>query len=110
MNHETMYCNYPIFNVTMFILCSFPLLISYLDNHPYLFEIDPLLLHFLIHASPLKTYNELVTRVPLFIILAALTGKFSRNAKEEVCKATESINHCTDGIMYGLKLANCHFI
>jgi len=79
----------------MFILCSLLLLINYLDNHPYLFKIDPLLLHFLVHASPLKSYNELVTRVPLFILLAALTRKFSRDAKEEVCKATESINCCT---------------
>ena len=65
--------------------CSLPLLIQYLDDHPHLFTVDPLLLHFLVHASPLEAYGELVTRVPLFILLAALRENISRDAKEEVC-------------------------
>ena len=66
------------------LLCSFPLVISYLDDHPHLFSIDPLLLHFLVHASPLEAYGELVTKVPLFILLSALREKFLGDAKEKV--------------------------
>ena len=65
-------------------LYSLPLLIKYLDDHPHLFSIDPLLLHFLVHASPLEAYGELVTRVPLSILLGALTEKISSDAKEKV--------------------------
>ena len=68
----------------MIFLCSYPLLIKYLDDHPHLFTVDPLLLQFLVHASPLELYDELVTKVPLFMLLAALSRKLSRNEKEKV--------------------------
>ena len=67
------------------ILCSFPSFTKYLDDHPHLFAVDPLLLHFLVRASPLETYRELISKVPLFILLAALTEKNPFEAKEKVC-------------------------
>ena len=86
-------------NFKCIVLCSFPLLLSYIDDHPHLFAVDPLLLHFLVHAAPFEAYDELTAKVPLFILLAALTGKFSRDAKEKVYTAWLYIAiheaHCT---------------
>ena len=59
-------------------------MIKYLDDHPHLFAVDPLLLQFLVHASPLELYDELVTKVPLFMLLAALVRKLSKDEKEKV--------------------------
>ena len=66
------------------VLCSFPLLIKYFDTHPHLFAVDPLLVHFVVHASPLEAYSELVAKVPLFILLAALKENFCKGPREKV--------------------------
>ena len=70
---------------------SFPLLIKYLDDYPHLFAVDPLLLHFVVYASPLDKYSELVTKVPLFILLATLTESLSKDTNEKVATYV-----CTD--------------
>ena len=66
------------------LLYSFPLLINYLDDHPHLFAVDPLLVHFMVHASPLDKYGELVSKVPLFMLLAALAEHLSKEVNEKV--------------------------
>lgn len=66
------------------VLCSFPLLRKYLDTHPHLFAVDPLLLHFVVHTSPLEVYSELVSKVPLFILLSALEENLSKGPRDKV--------------------------
>ena len=66
------------------VLCSFPLLIKYLDTHPHLFVVDPLLVHFVVQASPLEAYSELVAKVPLFILLTALKENLCKGPREKV--------------------------
>ena len=70
-------------------LCSLPSLIKYLEDHPHLFAVDPLLVHFVVHASPLEMYGKLVTKAPLFILLAALTERFSKSGRDKV-----QLNYC----------------
>ena len=59
-------------------------MIKYLEDDPHLFAVDPLLVHFVVHVTPLDMYGELVTEAPLFILLIALTEKFSKGNGEEV--------------------------
>ena len=66
------------------ILCSFSSLIKYLDYYPHLFAVDPLLVHCVVRVSPLDAYSELVAKVPLFILLAALKENLSKGPREKV--------------------------
>lgn len=77
-----------MYSVVTYTFYSFPSMINYLDDHPHLFAVDPLLLHFVIHASPFDKYSELVTKVPLFILLVALAENLSKDVTEKVCVDT----------------------
>ena len=72
------------YSYCMMVLFSFPLLRKYLDTHPHLFAVDPLLLHFVVYVTPLEAYSELVTKVPLFILLSALEENLSKGPRDKV--------------------------
>ena len=63
---------------------SIPQLLQFLDDHPHLFAVDQLLLYFIVQASPLETYNKLVEKVPLFMMLAGLMEKIPLSNKQKV--------------------------
>ena len=71
-------------SVVTYTFYSLPSLINYLDDHPHLFAVDPLLVHFVVHASSFDKYRDLVTKVPLFILLAALAENLSKDVNEKV--------------------------
>ena len=66
------------------VLFSVPSLKKYLGLHPHLFAVDPLLLHFVVYVTPLEVYSKLVTKVPLFILLAALEENLFKGPREKV--------------------------
>ena len=57
---------------------------KFLDDHPHLFVVDQLLLYFFVQVSPLEEYNNLIKRVPLFMILMGLLEKIPLDDKQKV--------------------------
>ena len=59
----------------LIFLCSFPLPEKFFDDNLFLFAADPFLLLLCVLASPMKEYSKLLTKVPLFMLIAAMIDK-----------------------------------
>ena len=66
---------------------SYPLPLQFLDDHPHLFALDPLLLYFFTQAAMFEQYMELLTKVDLYMILTAFLEKIPQYSDHMVCYA-----------------------
>jgi len=66
--------------------CRFPQLLDFIDEHPYLLIVDPLLLQLLIQTASLDEYKRLSTKVPLYLMLMAFPEASPRYRNRNVSK------------------------
>ena len=69
----------------VFLTLSYPLPLQFLDDHPHLFALDPLLLYFFTQAATFEQHMELITKVDLFMILTAFLEKIPQYTDLMVC-------------------------
>ena len=69
----------------VFFIYSYPLPLQFLDDHPHLFALDPLLLYFFAQAATFDQYKELILKVDLFIVLTAFLEKVPQYNDNMVC-------------------------
>ena len=72
--------------ITFFLiqLCSFLQLWDLINDHPYLFAADPLLLQFFAQAATLDQYKILSTKLPLHLMLIAFVEESPRYSERYV--------------------------